>query len=119
MLFGKGLCLHSVFGHFVVYLEVNLSEACVPQQLRKFQTNFYQIPIFMYLNLEIQDTESRNSLFFLRVCMCPHLRLANKSASSKSRLCSHMYTLIMGSFILLLKCFLQILLDSIKTTSKD
>lgn len=48
--------------------------------------------------------------------MCPYLCLANKSASSNSRLCSHIYALVMGSFILLLKCFLQFLFDSIKIT---
>lgn len=46
--------------------------------------------------------------------MYPYFCLADQSASSKSRLCSHIYALVMGSFILLLKCFLQFLLDSIK-----
>lgn len=119
MQFGKGICLHTMSDHFVIYLEVSLSGAYVPWQLQKLYMNSYQRLIFMHLNLEIQDTDSRNTLFFFRVCMCPHLCLANNSASSKRRLCSHIYALIMGSFILLVKSFLQFLFDSVKTTSKD
>lgn len=77
-------------GHFVIYLEANLSEACIPGQLWKLYTDSHQIPFFMYLSLEIQGIMSRNSLFFLS----PHthlLSLANKSASSKSRIRPYTY----------------------------